>query len=451
MSIDRKEISAVVNSILRPLAATPRDLVSDGFKAALDLIKEHVGLKIHRYRTGQECWTWVIPPKWEIKDAYIKHNDTVLISYAKHPLHVMSYSEPVKKTISGRELLEHIVVHKVLPQAIPYEFSFYERKWAFCMTRDQKENIKADDFYDICIDSRFVDGHLAVGEYTIKGTSDEYIFFLSHLDHPCQVNDGLIGAAVITALAKALKKESFYYNYTFLFVPEMVGSVAFLSQNEKLIPKIRTAVFVEMVGLSNPMVLQGSYKERGLINKYALHAMRKYQGVAQSYPFLTVAANDEKVFDAPGVEIPSISITRVDQDSRLQAARSNNSIMPPPYPEYHSSLDDLNLVNEELVWNTVQTLYSIVQTLEADFIPVRKFAGPVFLSRYDLWVDWRKDPQIAEKLFWLMYELEGKGTVFQIAEKLGLDLERLVELLNKFYEYGLISKQRISHEFDRAG
>jgi aminopeptidase-like protein len=285
----------------------------------------------------------------------------------------------------------------------------------------------------------------------VKGKSQEHIFLLSHLDHPFQANDGLVGVAANVALAKLLENEKdLYYNYTFLFLPETIGSIVFLSHNEKLISKIRYSIFNEMVGLNNPLIVQRSYKDQGLINQYAESVLRKVQGQAKSYPYLTVAGNDEKVFNSPGVSIPSISLTRVDQDARSRKMAQDKGELSLPYPQYHSHLDNLDLVDELAVNGAVDALYLLCHVIEKDYIPKRNFKGPIFLTKYNLWVDPHKDFKMAEQIMWLMYHLEGKKTAFQIANELDLDFEKVLELLDEMADSKLITKERIPIEFDRA-
>ena len=453
MTLEQKDTGTreIISDILRKLAPANRNLVSDEFELGLDYLRKYVDLTVHRYPSGADCWTWNVPKKWKIREAYIKRGNETLVSFADHPLQVLCYSIPVRTKMRGRDLKQHIFVHRENPLAIPYEFSFYVPNWGFCLTRVQFEKIQDAEEYEVLIDSEFVDDRLSVGEYTVKGASEEHIYFLSHLDHPCQVNDGLIGVAANVALAKRLEQtKDHYYNYTFLFVPESIGSIAYLSRNEPRIPRIRYSVFVEMVGLQNPLVIQRSFKDRGLINRYAAYAVRKLQGEAKSYPFLSVAGNDEKIFDSPGVNVPSISITRVDQEARLKKAVKGTSGMIYPYPEYHSHLDDLDSVDIDAACGAVDALHALCRVIETDYIPRRTFKGPVFLTKYGLWTDWRKDAKASGDVTALMYALEGDKTVFQIAEELGMDFESLIGLLDRFYRKGLITKERIPVEFDRT-
>jgi len=439
----------IIKDILEHIAPLNRNIVSDEFEESLNYLRKYIDLKIHRYKSGLKCWTWDVPPKWRIKDSFIKYKGEKIVSFKDNPLHVMSYSIAVDKSIKGEELLKHIYVHKEIAHAIPYEFSFYVPKWGFCVTHEKRDEIKKDEMYEVVIDSEFVDDYLSVGEYTIKGKSDEHIYHLAHIDHPGQVNDGLIGCAVNVALAMLLGKQDLYYSHTFLFVPETIGSIAYLSQNEEMIPKIKYSIFNEAAGLENPLILQESYEKKGLINEYAIYAMKTLQGGGKSYPYLSVMANDEKIFNSAGVGIPSISISRIDQEKRLSRAKDGGSCAVWPYPEYHSHLDNIQRVNFNHVQETVDYLYHLSQVIELDFIPIRKFKGPIFLSKYDLWVDWRKDYELSMNIERLMYCLEGNMTVFQIAKKLKLDFKKVLDVLNRFYEKGLIEKKIIAINFDR--
>jgi aminopeptidase-like protein len=260
--------------------------------------------------------------------------------------------------------------------------------------------------------------------------------------------------AANVALATRLRGRPLYYNYVFLFVPETIGSIAYLSDHEDRIERTRCSVFTEMVGLDHPLVLQQSRKPGALINAYAAEAIRRRQGECRAYEYLTVAANDEKVFDGPCVGIPSISISRVDHEAHLRAmerARADGRREHlPPYPEYHSDRDNAALVSPGRVHETIQVLADLVELLEADFIPRPKFRGPAFLSRYDLWVDWRTNPQLHDKVISLMYALDEGMTAFQLARRFDLPMADVAGLLERFHQKGLIEKERIATAKDRG-
>jgi len=140
---------------------------------------------------------------------------------------------------------------------------------------------------------------------------------------------------------------------------------------------------------------------------------------------------------------------RVDQD-KVYALKKEKGGNVKPYAQYHSSFDNLELIDFKCVEETVEYMKDLVSVIETDFIPQRKFKGPAFLSKYDLWIDWRVNRSMNEAMMLLMYYLEGDMSAFQIAEKLNLEFEFVAEYLNKFYEKGLIEKKRINIKHDRC-
>ena len=64
----------------------------------------------------------------------------------------MSYSVPVRKSVSLAELKEHVHTLPEQPDLIPYRTSYYADDWAFCMTYRQLEEL-TEDAYDVVIDS----------------------------------------------------------------------------------------------------------------------------------------------------------------------------------------------------------------------------------------------------------------------------------------------------------
>jgi aminopeptidase-like protein len=189
-----------------------RDIVSDGYDESLDYISKIIPLKIHEIPSGTKCWTWIVPEKWSVQEAYIADlNDNRILDLKDHPLHVISYSLPVDKVVTKEELMKHLHTNPKRPGAIPFEFKYYERDWGFCIQHSRlKEFAKAK--YRVFIDSKFEKGTLKVGDYTIKGETDKTIvimahpdktiFIMAHLCHPVMVNDYLCGVAVLFDIAK---------------------------------------------------------------------------------------------------------------------------------------------------------------------------------------------------------------------------------------------------------
>ena len=84
---------------------------------------------------------------------------------------------------------------------------------------------------------------------------------VAHLCHPAMVNDDLSGVVVGLEVARALLAgPQPYYTYRLLILPETIGSVAYLSHHEALIPDMAAGLFLEMLGNDSPHALQGSFQ-----------------------------------------------------------------------------------------------------------------------------------------------------------------------------------------------
>jgi len=415
--------------LIKDLWLKRRDIVSDGFDQSLAYISKIIPLKIHKVSSGTECWTWIIPEKWSVENAYIEDlSGNRLLDLKNHPLHVVSYSLPINKVVTREKLLKHLHSNPNRPNAIPFEFKYYQRDWGFCIQYNRlKEFTKPH--YRVVINSSFKKGQLKIGEYVVRGKTDEAIAIVAHLDHPGMVNDDLSGVSVLVELAKALKKRKNYYTYKFLLLPETIGSIAYLSQNEKEISKIKYSVFLEMLGNHNPLSLQLSRQGDTEVDRVFRAVLKKKVPNFKEGAFRKIVRNDEMIFNGPGINIPMVSISR-------SAGEPNH------YPEYHTSDDNPKIISEKNLKDSVDLILEALSILDQNYKPLRKFKGPVFLSRYGLWVDWRKNLKLNQAIEQIMLNLEGDKSVLDIAEALGLDFSEAKSYLDKFAGKKLIEKNR---------
>jgi len=400
-----------------------RDIVSDGFDESLNYISKIIPLKIHNIPTGTKCWTWTVPKKWSVSRAYIEDlKGKKIVDLKNHPLHVMSYSLPVNKIVSREELLKHLYSRADRSAAIPFEFKYYEKDWGFCIQHEKLLKEINKEKYKVFIDSKFEKGNLKVGDYTIKGKTEKEIVLIAHLCHPCQANDDLAGVAVLVDIAKELSKKKLYYTYKFLIVPETIGSIAYLSQNKRIISHLKYGVFLEMLGNDNIHALQLTRQGNTYLDEVAKYVMKKKLENYREGAFRKIVSNDEMVFNGPGINVPTISISRF------------------PYPEYHTSDDNPNIITEGRLLQSKKLILDIINIFEKDYTPKRQFLGPVFLSGYGLWVDWRTNKKLNQNIEQIMLLLEGDRTVFEIANELDMDFDEVLNYINKFFTKGLVKK-----------
>jgi aminopeptidase-like protein len=419
-----------------------REIVSDDFDQALERMAEEVPMTIHEYPTGSQVWTWKIPEKWTCHEAYLETLDGHrLIDYAEHPLHVVSYSLPFEGEVNRETLFEHLHVHPEIPDAIPFVFKYYQRDWGLCATQELRDSLK-DEKYRVVIRTSFDEGTLKVGEVVVPGESDENFMLAAHLCHPAMVNDDLTGVVVgLDIVRKLLEGAKPRYTYRFLILPETIGSVAYLSAHEELIPEMVGGLFLEMLGNDAALALQQSMQPASQVDKALVAA---YHGcVPGDYvgPYRTIISNDERQFNAPGVRVPMLSISRVENPESPQSLYQ-------PYPEYHSSYDTPAIVTQERLEAARDTVLEMLQAFESNRYVVNQFKGEVFASGYGIWIDYKDNPEGHRNLFEIMERCDGERTVAAIAQELGIPFQAVWSIISQFSEKDLVSFSEIPQTTD---
>jgi aminopeptidase-like protein len=426
-------------NLINDLWFLKRDIVSDGYDLALyrlreELARSGLALTIHEYPTGEPCWTWRVPDKWTCHEAYLETLDgRRLVDYADHPLHVVSYSLPFEGIVSRETLLQHLHVHPRLPDAIPFVFKYYDRDWGLCATQNLCDSL-VDETYRVVIRASFELGTLKVGEVVLPGKSAQSFVLVAHLCHPAMVNDDLTGVVVgldvmralagVDALAGANR-----YTYRLLILPETIGSVAYLSHNEHLIPNMIGGLFLEMLGNDSPHALQASFQPANPVDRcldvaFAGLDPQGYQGAYRS-----IIDNDERQFNAPGVRVPMLSLSRVE---------SPKASGKPPYPQYHSSHDTPTIVSEARLAASRDVVLGLIEAWEHNQYVVNNFKGEIFCSGAGIWIDYRVNPQGHRRLFEIMERCDGEHTVADIAFELNIPFQSVREIVDLLESKNLV-------------
>jgi aminopeptidase-like protein/aminoglycoside N3'-acetyltransferase len=422
---------ASMSEMISALWRLPRDIVSDGYDAALQALATQVPMEVHEYATGTECLTWLIPEKWTCRCARLETIDgRVLFSYQDNPLHCVSYSLPFDGIVTREELFQHLHTHPHLDDAIPFIFKYYERDWGLCCSKNLKDSL-TDEKYRVVIDSEFTPGTLKVGECVVPGESDQSFVFCAHLCHPAMVNDDLSGVVVgIKVMQEMLKRPKPRYTYRFVILPETIGSVAYLSDHLQLVPKMVGGLFLEMLGLDNPHALQLSFNGHTEMDRCLSSVLTSSSPDAWIGAFRRVVGNDERQFNAPGFRVPMLSL------SRVLRGGSNGW---PYFPEYHSSRDTPELAPESQLAESRDLVLHMIDAIETNEVPVNLFQGEVFCSRYGLHIDAYSNPEGNRALFDILFLVDGTRSVHEIARICGISVESVRLVLEELRTRGLIA------------
>jgi aminopeptidase-like protein len=283
---------------------------------------------------------------------------------------------------------------------------------------------------------------LKVGEVVVPGESDESFMLVAHLCHPAMVNDDLTGVVVgLDVIRKLLAGDKPRYTTRFLILPETIGSVAYLSDHEGLIPEMVGGLFLEMLGNDAPLTLEQSMQPASQTDKALGGAFHGCVPGGYVGPYRTIICNDERQFNAPGVRVPMLSISRVVNPESPQSLYQ-------PYPEYHSSYDTPAIVTQERLEEARDTVLEMLSAFESNRYVVNQFKGEVFASGYGIWVDYKENPEGHRNLFQIMERCDGERTVADIAQELAIPFQAVWEIIAQFVDKGLVSFSDIPQTTD---
>ncbi len=421
--------------LLEKIYPLHRTLASDGLDEALHIVGEAMpasaSFAIETYAPGDPIWTWQVPERYVVHEAYIEteHGQRV-VDFADNPLHIVSYSLPVDKTLNWDELEPHLLYNAERPWAIPWNFNYYQRDWGFCLAKDDFDSLPRDARYRVVIRSEFLtdpqDGGFRVGvgvQHPEEGLALEAgeMIISAHLCHPMQANDDAAGVVTAIEIAQRLAETPLppgSMSVRFWFGPETIGTIAYLAHNEDLIPQMKGGIFIEMTGNENTIAWHHSRQHTHLLDRITRYVLRNRDHVERD--FADFPPNDERVINGPGVNVPCISINRW------------------PYDEYHTTDDNPNIIHEKMLQDAADVVEEIVRIHGSNYIPKRKFRGPLFLSGNDLWVDWRENFELNRAIEKIMMSLEGDQSIFDIAIDVGLDYWEVRQYVEKFRTKGFV-------------
>lgn len=348
-----------------------RSLTGDGVRQTFSDINEILPLKIHEIPTGTKAFDWEVPDEWNIRGAYIKDEaGNTIIDMKDNNLHIMSYSVPINAWIDLEELQQHLYSDPNKPDAIPYFTSYYNKKWGFCLEHNKRLALKSGK-YHVFIDSTLEPGHLTYAECIIPGKSKKEVLISTYICHPSMANNELSGPALTTYLGKWLmEKNNRKYTYRLIFVPETIGAIVYLKYNHKHLKKNTiAAINASCVGDGRCYTYIASRYGNTLSDKVAQHILRFTDPNYHSYSFLERGSN-ERMFCAPGFDLPMVNINR-------SAFRK--------YPEYHTSLDNLDLVSPEGFQGSFNVYTRFIQAIENNAFYTATNCGEPRLGKRNLY------------------------------------------------------------------
>ncbi len=403
-----------------------RSITGNGVRKTLDIISEIIPIDRYEIPTGTQVFDWDVPKEWNIREAWIKNsNGEKIVDFANSSLHILSYSAPVHKTVSLSELKEHLYTIESQPDLIPYRTSYYQENWGFCISFNQLNDLPEDN-YEVFIDSTLDKGYMTFGEFFIPGETSDEVLISTHICHPSLANDNLSGIAVAAFLAKELFSKRHRYSYRFLFIPGTIGAITWLSLNERRTKFIKHGLIASLLGRPGAFTYKKTRQGTADID-HVVQQTLKLRGVPHEIRPFTPYGYDERQFCSPGFNLPVGCLTRTSWAE---------------YPEYHTSGDNMDLITEDALKESLDLYKTILHMLDANrrYLNVNPKCEPQLGKRglYNHVGGDHSGKDVQMAMLWVLNYSDGFHTTLDICEKSGIEYEIVEVAIKKLIEAKLL-------------
>ena len=386
-----------------------RSLTGKGNVETLKLIKSQLpNLQIKYFSSGEKVFDWKIPMEWNVRDAWLKDpKGKKILDFKENNLVLLGYSKSINKVVNYKMLKENTYTLKSKPNAIPYLTSYYKKRWGFCMKHRDFKKLDKNKNYHAYINSSLKRGKMHYGELKIPGKSKNEIFFSTYICHPSMANNEVSGMVLSTFLAKhILAKKNLKYSYRFIFIPETIGSIAYIKKNfSEMKKKIIAGYNITCVGDEGKFSLLFSKDENKISDRFAKKIFKRKRIKYKKYSWLE-RGSDERQYCSPLVDLPITTIMKTKFGE---------------YKEYHTSLDKIGtVVTQRGLKESLRIYRYLIDEIEKTTIPKSKIVCEPFLTKYNL-IDTlgakRKVDKKTRNLLNFVSYCDGKTTLDEISDR----------------------------------
>lgn len=246
----------------------------------------------------------------------------------------------------------------------------------------------------------------------VEHVSWHYVFDHAITEHypdfsPSMANDNLSGVALVAKLTERMNGSRPKFTYRCLFIPETIGSIAWLAENRQRVAMIRHGLVAACVGDPRASTYKRS-RSPAVIDKVAEIVLRDSGAPFRMIDFFPWGS-DERQFCSPGFDMPV------------------GSLMRTPYaefPEYHPSADSLEFVSAQSLGDSLAKYAGIINVLETDgaYVNLAPHGEPQ-LGRRGLYQ--QLDAQRTQKedklaICWVLNLSDGRHSLTDISLRSGL-------------------------------
>jgi aminopeptidase-like protein len=426
-----------------------RSITGDGLRETLRALNEYTPFEVNEVLSGTQCYDWIIPDEWNVRDAFIADSTgRRVIDFKVNNVHLVNYSIPFEGMLTFDELAPHLYTLPDLPNAIPYRTTYYNRTWGFCLTHEQWQQLDRTEHYHVVVDTTLAPGSLTYGEARLHGTSGDEYLISTYCCHPSLANDNLSGPILWTLLLNELRQHQLLNSYRFVIIPETIGAIAYIAHNEDALKTMQGGFIPTTVAGPGPFGFKQTWRGDSVIDRVVRLTFKELGLEFIPYPF-DVNGSDERQYSTPGLRLPVGTIAK---DKYYE------------YSYYHTSLDNLDFVSATNLVETLKLYVMAIEKLEWNrTYRSRNPIGEPMLGKRGLYP--KVGGAIKQKaasttahgerqytvdagnimygneldaIRWLMFYADGQTPLLDIAEQTDLPMQQLHEVAEKLVAGGLL-------------
>jgi aminopeptidase-like protein len=212
-----------------------------------------------------------------------------------------------------------------------------------------------------------------------------------------------------------------------LFIPGTIGSITWLALNEDKLAAIRHGLVAVNLGDPGKMHYKRSRHGNAEIDQVVEYVLARQGGdhtVLDFEPY----GYDERQFCSPGINLPVGCLMRTPHGR---------------FPEYHTSADNLDLVQPAFLVHSLETFWTVFQVLEGNrtYRNLLPKCEPQLGKRglYEA-IGGRSDTKARQMaLLWVLNLSDGRHSLLDIAKRARLDIDLVIDAAAALERHDLLA------------
>jgi len=246
-------------------------------------------------------------------------------------------------------------------------------------------------------------------------------------------NDNLSGIITTAFISKELLniQEELEHSYRIIFIPETIGAISYCAVNEKVMRNIENALVITTCGGPGQFGYKQSWENNNSINYLIEDVFNENSIEFKTYPY-DIRGSDERHFSSQGFRINCATITK---DKYYE------------YDCYHTSLDNLNFVNANNLYTTINLYLQLINKMDKNIVYKNLYPNcEVMLSKYDLYPETggsflpQSNKSVTDIILWLLHYCDGKTSLYQISRILTVNINMLYKIAKQLERKKILKK-----------